>query len=307
MQAFLDDCILSGKPMLHDLPVAEARQELTRLQAIGASASPVAVQFLQVEVPGRPAVCLRILRPLYAEGSYPFVLYLHGGAWVAGDATSYARLVSELTNSLPAAIVFVEYSLAPEALFPVQVEEAYAALLHVVAEADALGLDSSRIVVAGDCAGGSMAAAIALMAKQRRGPEIVFQLLICPLIDEPSPAPGEEPTPWLTRSALRNRLRLAFPQQVSRGQITAFPLKANLAELNDLPEALVIVAEHDIMRAPAEHFALRLAEAGVAVTCTRYNGVIHDFLLLNALAHTAPARSAMAQISGSLRAALYQG
>jgi acetyl esterase len=222
-----------------------------------------------------------------------------------GDAAAYDRFVRELATGAQAAVVFVDYSLAPEAQYPVQVEQAYAALDSVVRHAETLQLDASRVVVAGDCAGGTLAAAVALMAKARRGPEIAFQLLLYPVLAEPKVT--EEPdVGWLTAEQLRNRIDEAFPKGAARHEITAFPLNASVLQLNDLPEALVLVAEHDITRDDAEAYARRLTEAGVTVTCTRYIGAIHDFMVLDALADSALARGATAQAIEAAHRALYR-
>jgi acetyl esterase len=205
--------------------------------------------------------------------------------------------------------VFVEYTLAPEARYPVQIEEAYAVLEHIARDADALRLDASRIAVAGDCAGGNMAAAVTLLAKRRRGPEIAFQLLLNPIVAEPKTteavSDARDAVRWLTHGQLRRHIDNGFPQGELRREPTAFPLNASLQQLNDLPEALIIVAEHGITRDDGEEYARRLTDAGVIVTCTRYNGVIHDFMILNALADAAVVRSATAQAIEALHVALH--
>jgi acetyl esterase len=226
-----------------------------------------------------------------------------------GDAETYDRLIRELANRTRAAVVFVEYILAPEAMYPVQIEQAYAVLEHIARDADALRLDASRIAVAGDCAGGNMAAAITLLAKRRRGPEIAFQLLLYPVVAEPGTnevvSRVHKTVHWLAHEELRRHIDNEFPQGDLRQEAIAFPLNASLQQLNDLPEALVIVAEHDITRDDGEEYARRMTEAGVIVTCTRYNGVIHDFLMLNALTDAAVVRSATAQAIEALHVALH--
>ena len=152
-----------------------------------------------------------------------------------------------------------------------------------------------------------MAAAVTLLAKERRGPNIVFQLLFCPRVSDviDTGTDAFEDDPWLTRSAVQGFPDAFCPDSASRQHVTAFPLKASLAQLNDLPDALIIVAENDILRDQGEAYARKLIQAGVNVTSTRYNNTIHDFVVLNALAESGPARGATAQANAALRNVFY--
>jgi acetyl esterase len=241
-------------------------------------------------------------------GLLPVVLYFHGGGWISGNKETHDRLVREIANGANVAVVLVDYTLAPHAKHPFQVEQAYAATQYVAEVGEALGLDGSRIAVAGDGAGGNIAAVVALMAKERRGPPIRFQLLFYPVTDDLSDnasykAFGEGP--WLTALTMRYFLQAAYPKEL-RQTSYAFPLKASVDQLKGLPETLVIVAECDVLRDEGEAYARKLAKAGVRVTSTRYNGTIHDFVMLNALAHTGPTRAAITQANAALRSALYK-
>ncbi|HUA76171.1 MAG TPA: alpha/beta hydrolase [Acetobacteraceae bacterium] len=310
VQAFLDGLSEAGAASVHALPFEAARSVLARMQAGPVAAPSVAVSDLTLPVGPTGSVGVRILRPADANGAMPIVIYLHGGCWVMGGKESHDRLARELAAGAEAAIVLVEYALAPEACYPVQNEQAYAVLEYVAGNAGALGLDASRIAVAGDCAGGNMAAALALLAKRRRGPEIAFQLLFYPTLGEPAGGGSYETFkdgPWLTREAMGRALDAVFPDAAGRREITAFPLRAPLVQLNDLPEALVIVAENDVVRDEGEAYARRLTEAGVSATCTRYNGTIHDFVVLNALAGAPATRSAISQAAAGLTASFYRG
>ncbi len=309
VRAFLDGLAASGAPPLHALGFDDARNALARMQAGPVDASSVATEDMTLPVGPTGSVGIRIFRPLDADGSQPILLYLHGGCWVMGGKHTHDRLVRELAAGAQAAIVFVNYTLAPEARYPVQNEQAYAVLKYVSENAAELGLDASRIAVAGDCAGGNIAAALTLLAKRRRGPEIAFQLLFYPIMDEAARNVSYETFgdgPWLTRQAMRGYLDAVIPGATCRAEVTAFPLKASPVQLNDLPEALVIVAENDVVRDEGEAYARRLIEAGVAATCTRYNGTIHDFVLLNALIDTPVTRNAIAQATAALRTALHR-
>ena len=310
VQAFLDGLEADGAVPVHALAFGEARQALARMQAGPIFAPPVAVQDVAFPVGPGGSVGVRILRPPDLNGGLPVVLYLHGGGWVMGGKESHDRLVRELAAGAEAAIVFVDYTLAPEASYPLQNEQAYAVLEYVSAHAEALGLDASRIAVAGDCAGGNMAAALTLLAKRRRGPEIAFQLLFYPILDDLAGGGSYETFkegPWLTRQAMGRALGAVFVEGAARDESTALPLRAPLVQLNDLPEALVIVAENDVVRDEGEAYARKLTEAGVRATCTRYSGTIHDFVMLNALADAPATRSAIAQATAALTAAFYRG
>jgi len=297
---------LERQPCLHGYPVREARKALAEAQSRAVATVPLRIDDVSLPAGSAGTLRVRIVRPFNGSAWFPVILYFHGGCWVMGDFASHERFVRELAVGAQAAVVFVEYGLAPEAQFPVPVEQAYAALEGVVRHADALELDASRIVVAGDCAGGTLAAAVTLMAKARRGPEIACQLLLYPVLAEPKTGVETSSAGWLTPEQLRGRIDEAFPAGAARQEITAFPLNASILQLNDLPEAHVLVAEHDITRDDAEAYARRLTEAGVAVTCTRYIGAIHDFMMLDALADSVLARSAMAQAVEAAHRALYR-
>ena len=306
-QAFVDAMAASGLPLPPRLSDADARDAFARLQS-GPVAKP-AVSIEDTTLPGGPggAVDVRIVRPVVAGPVRPAIVYCHGGGWVLGGRQTHDRLVSELATGVDAAVVLVDYTLAPEACYPVQNEQAYAVLEYVEKNAGALGIDPGRIAVAGDGAGGNMATALTLMAKARRGPRIAFQALLNPVLADISQIGSYEAFadgPWLNKATMEYFLDAYIPDARSRREITAFPLLATPEQLNDLPEALIITAEHDMLRDEGEAYARRLIEAGVTVTTTRYNGTIHDFLVLNGLADTAPARAATAQVIAALRAAL---
>ena len=304
VRAFLAELARDGGSPLDAPDLAGARAALARLQAVPVEAPTVHAEEIAVPTGPGGVVAVRLLRPVARNGRpTPFVLYLHGGGWVMGDAQTHDRLMRELAAGSGAVVAHVGYTLAPEAAFPVQIEQAYAVLCHLAAEAAAHGLDASRIAVAGDCAGGAMAASVAMLAKRRRGPELAFQLLLTPILG--APEPQGEAAPWLPAAAVCRYLDAAFPDAASRDRPIALPLAAAPEDLNDLPPALVITAEADVLCAQGEAYARRLAAAGVEVAATRHLGTIHDFMVLNPLARSAATRGAVAQASAALRHALY--
>jgi len=216
-------------------------------------------------------------------------------------------VVREIAVGTGAAVVLVDYDRSPEARYPVAIEQAYAATRYVVDHGADLRIDPSRLAVAGDSVGGNMAAALTLMARRCRGPKIAFQVLLYPVTDADFDTDSYTrfaDGPWLTKRAMQWFWDAYLPDVAARKQPTATPLNASLDELAGLPEALVVVDENDVLRDEGEAYARRLSDAGVRVTSTRYNGTIHDFAMLNALADTPATRGAIAQAVGALKGAL---
>jgi acetyl esterase len=304
-QQFVDSLV--SAPPIYTLSPADARSVLARAQSLPVG-KPTA-QIEDVTLPGGPtgSVPIRIVRPTGTAEILPVVMYFHGGGWVLGDRDTHDRLIREIAVGAEAAVAFVDYARAPEARYPIAIEQAYAATHYVSKNGAGLHIDPLRLAVAGDSVGGNMAAAITLMAKQRRGPKIAFQVLFYPVTDAgfDTPSYGRfADGPWLTRRAMEWFWDSYLPDPAARKQPTATPLNAPLDQLAGLPEALVIVDENDVLRDEGEAYARRLSDAGVRVTSVRYNGTIHDFVMLNALADTPAARAAIAQAVGALRGAL---
>jgi len=304
-QQFVDT--LAGAPPIFTLSPAEARSVLVRAQSI-----PVGKPSAQVEditLPAGPtgSVPIRVVRPVGGAEVLPVVMYFHGGGWILGDRDTHDRLVREIAVGAQAAVVFVDYSRAPEARYPVAIEQAYAATRYVAENAADLRIDPLRLAVAGDSVGGNMAAAVTLMAKKRRDPKITFQLLFYPVTDSGFDTASYiqfADGPWLTKRAMEWFWDAYLPDTAVRKQPTATPLNASPDQLAGLPEALIIVDENDVLRDEGEAYARKLSDAGVRVTSVRYNGTIHDFVMLNALADTPATRGAIAQAVGTLRGAL---
>jgi acetyl esterase len=256
---------------------------------------------------------VRIVKPLGAgagagaTGLLPAVLYVHGGGWVLGNAGTHDRLVRELAVGADAAVVFVEYDRSPEARYPVAIEQAYATAQWVVQHGADKGLDGSRLAVAGDSVGGNMAAALAILAKQRGDVSFVHQSLYYPVTDAAQDTDSYREFadgPFLTASAMAWYWDAYLPDRDQRGEITVSPLRATVDDLAGLPEALVIVDENDVLRDEGEAYARRLTAAGVRTTSVRFNGIIHDFMMLNPLRGTAATTGAVEQAIDVLRKAL---
>ncbi|MEU6307716.1 alpha/beta hydrolase [Streptomyces chartreusis] len=301
-QAFAE--ATANPPYLFDLGPAEGRKVVDEVQS-GEIAKPD-VDEEWVTVAGGPTgeVRVRVVRPAGATGTLPVIIYIHGAGWVFGNAHTHDRLVRELAVGTGAAVVFPEYDLSPEARYPVAIEQNYAVARWVVREGADNGLDVGRIAVAGDSVGGNMTAALTLMAKERGDVPLVQQVLFYPVTDASFDTASYRQFAegyFLRRDAMQWFWDQYTTEEAERAQITASPLRAGVEQLQGLPPALVITAEADVLRDEGEAYAGKLREAGVPVTAVRYQGVIHDFVMLNALRETRGAEAAIGQAVSVLR------
>ena len=306
-QHFVDTLAESGAFPLAARSAAVIRTALANLQSGPIGKPSVNIEDMTFPVGPKGATRVRIVRPRNPVATMPVVMFFHGGGWVAGDVDTHDRLIREIAIGARAAVVFVSFDCAPEARFPLAIEEAYAATAYVVEHADSLNLDGTRLAVVGDGAGGNIAAAVAIMSKQRRGPKIVLQVLFYPATAASFAASSYQEWrdgPWLTKQDMEWFWNAYVPDQRSREAATATPLNAPIDALRGLPDALLITAEVDVLRDEGEAYARKLSEASVRTTCTRYVGTIHDFVMLNALADTPAARGAIGQANAALRSAL---
>ncbi|WP_113702975.1 alpha/beta hydrolase [Nonomuraea lactucae] len=307
-QAFVE--ATANPPFLYDLGPVEGRKAVDGVQDGDVPVPDAEVEDLLVSGGPSGDVSIRVFRPVGAQAPLPVVLYIHGAGWVFGNAHTHDRLVRELTVRAQAATVFVNYSLSPEARYPTAIEEIYAALLWISREGAAHGLDPARIAVAGDSVGGNMAAATTLLAKQRKGPRLAAQLLFYPVTDANFDTGSYDQFAsgyFLSREGMRWFWDQYTTDESERAQITASPLRASLEELAGLPPALVIVAEADVLRDEGEAYAAKLRAAGVPTTAVRYQGIIHDFVMVNAMRDTHAAKAATQQGGEFLHNALHQG
>jgi acetyl esterase/lipase len=297
----------ANPPYLFDLGPEKGRETVDNVQSGEINRPNVEID--DTITPGGPSgqVSVRILRPPGAVGRLPVIVYIHGAGWVFGNSHTHDRLIRELTVGSDAAVVFPNYSLSPEAHYPVAIEESYAVLQWVAEHGAEKGLDPSRIAVVGDSVGGNMAAALTLMAKARSGPRIAAQVLFYPVTDASFDTPSYHQFAegyFLRRDGMQWFWNQYTTEEADRNEITASPLRATIEQLTGLPKALVITGEADVLRDEGEAYARKLREAGVDVTATRYEGIIHDFVMLNALRSTNAAEDAITQALNHLTAAL---
>src|SRR3954453_13883442 len=297
----------TNPPYLPDLGPVEGRETVDDVQSGEIDKPEVDIE--DTAIPGGPSgeVSIRILRPKGATGDLPVILYTHGAGWVFGNAHTHDRLIRELAAGTGAAVVFPNYSLSPEARYPTAIEESYAVLEWVAEHGAEQDLDGARVAVAGDSGGGNMTAALTRMAKQRSGPDLRAQVLFYP-VTHPSFDTGSyhefAEGYFLRRDAMQWFWDQYTTDEDERAEITASPLRATTNDLAELPKALVITGEADVLRDEGEAYARKLREAGVDVTATRYEGIIHDFVMLNALRITNAAEDATTQALNHLTAAL---
>jgi acetyl esterase len=301
------DGLAAAGPPVYKMSVSAAREALLKVQTSPVTKAPAAIEDTEFPVGPTGKTRIRIVRPQGATGALPVVMWFHGGGWVLGDKETHDRLVREVAQGTGAAVVFVDYERSPEAKFPVAIEQAYAATKYVSEHGKELNLDPTRIAIAGDSVGGNMVAVVALLAKERKGPKIALQLMYYPVTDasfsEHSYSVYEN-GPWLSKPSVAWFWDAYLPDREARKQVHASPLNAEIEQLKGLPEALVIVDENDVLRDEGEAYARKLSQAGVRVTSTRYNGTIHDFVMLNPIADTPAVRAAIAEGINALKKAL---
>jgi acetyl esterase len=250
---------------------------------------------------------LYIMTPQHITGKPGVLLFIHGGVWIVGNFQNHQRLMRDLVVGSGLVGVFVEYTPLPAAKYPTQINECYATLKWVAAHASEIGADGSRIAVAGNSVGGNMSAALSLMAKDQNGPRISYQALLFPATDASvnSSSYYEFATGrFLARAFMKYGWDLYAPDEKTRNSPYVSPLRATNAELQGAPPALVITAENDPLRDEGELYARKLKEAGVVVAAVRYNGMIHDFMTLNAIHDVPGVQAALRQSSEAIRKAL---
>ncbi|MEZ5347526.1 MAG: alpha/beta hydrolase [Pyrinomonadaceae bacterium] len=248
-------------------------------------------------------IALNIVRPEGASAKLPVFVFVHGGGWVLGDYPTHRRMVRDLVVNSGAAAVFVNYTRTPEEVYPRQINEIYAATKWVAENGDEINVDGKRLGIVGNSVGGNMTAVTALMAKEKGGPDIRVQILLWMVADadferESWKEFGE--ARFLTAPLMKWMWDMYAPDD-KRNDPHVSPYRADIEQLRGLPPALVISAESDILRDEGEAYARKLDEAGVEVTNTRYNGMIHDFGLLNALSGLPQVKSLFEQAGNELK------
>jgi len=303
IEALLQQIEQQGMPPVHTLTPMKARETRNPVFVKLGGAPEAVANVENLTIPGQAGeIPIRIYTP-QGRGPFPILVYFHGGGWVICNLDTHDSVCRSLANGASCIVVSVDYRLAPEHKFPAAVDDAYAATQWVADSANLINGDSARITVGGDSAGGNLAAVVSLMAREKGGPSLVYQVLIYPVTNVSSfdtnsyREHGEGYI--LTKDSMEYYRGHYIGHEEELQNPYASPLLAQ--ELSGLPPALVITAEFDVLTDEAEAFANRLKQAGVPVTYTCYEGMIHAFFSLAAV--VGRARDAMDEVTAALRSA----
>ncbi|MVZ66132.1 alpha/beta hydrolase fold domain-containing protein [Sphingobacterium sp. DK4209] len=310
IQAFLKELNSGdGKPM-EEMQAEEARKVLEGAQqSVKVDVSGITEKTFEINKNGHEVKCI-LIKPENKEAEVlPVFIFIHGGGWILGDYPTHKRLVRDLVVHSGAAAVFVDYSRSPEVKYPTAIEEIYTATEWVAANGEEIGVDGKNLAIAGNSVGGNMTAVTCLMAKDKKGPEIKFQLLLWPVTDAnfnrdswKEYADGR----FLTANMMKWMWDNYLPDVEKRKEYYATPFNAPLDKLRGLPPALVHLAENDILFDEGLAYARKLDEAGVSTCIQTFNGFIHDYGLLNPLNHIAAVQFATQQAALGLKDALFK-
>ena len=293
-----------GGTPLEEMSPQDARQVLVGLQqSVPLELPPAKVSKRTIHQDGIE-VELTIVHPAGTDTTTPAFMFFHGGGWVLGDFPTHERLVRDLVNYSGMTAVFVNYTPSPEAQYPVAINQAYAATKWVAEHGHEINVDGRRLAVVGNSVGGNMAAVVALMAKDRGGPEIRFQALMWPVTDayfETQSYHEFGEGRFLTRNMMRWFWDNYTTDAGERGEIYASPLRAMIEELRGLPPALIQTAGNDVLRDEGEEYAQKLDLAGVDVIAVRYSGMIHDWGLLNPISQVPAVQASLLQVGEELK------
>lgn len=299
---FVNEIESENSTPLYELTAQEARDFLKNLQS--KTCKKIEADITEIDIEG---VKTFIVRPQNNTEKLPAVLYLHGGGWVMGDEYVFDNLIRKIANCSDTVVVFPQYSPAPEAQYPQQINEAYSVLNYIYNNAEKLNIDKNKIALMGDSAGGNMATVLALKSKDEKGPKIKFQLLLYPVTNADMDTDSYEnfaDGPWLSKKAMEWFWDAYVPEKIDRKNKYVSPLHADVEELKNLPSTLIITAENDVLRDEGEAYARKLDNAGVDVINVRINGTIHDFMMLNALSENKPVKGALKIICFVLKSEL---
>jgi acetyl esterase len=293
----------SRPPFLFDLGPEKARGVLEDLQAGPIDKLPIEEEWITIPADVGDAR-VRIVRPRGHIGLLPVVVYMHGGGWILGNAATHDRLVRELAVGARAAVAFVEYPNSPEARYPVAIEQGYATAQWITREGVSKDLDPTRMAVAGESVGGNMTAALALMAKERGDVRFIQASMYYPVTDAAMDTASYDAFAtgyYLSREAMEWFWDAYIPDAEQRLEIYASPNRATVDQVTGLPPTYLCVDEADVLRDEGEAYAAKLRAAGVPVTTVRYDGAVHDFMLLDSVSQTRATRAAIAQATAMLR------
>lgn len=307
-RAFLKVLNSGDGPPLEKLSPKDARQVLVNAQkSVSYDYSDIEESERTIEQDGL-TITIHVVKPKGAKDNLPVFMFFHGGGWVLGDYPTHKRLVRDLVVKSGAVAVFPDYTPTPDAQFPVAINQGYAATKWVAENGKEIGVDGSRLAVAGNSVGGNMATVVALMAKEKNGPNLAFQLLLWPLVDSDTGRPSYKKYAqgrFLTTPIMEWMWGMYIHNPQDRKQKYVSPVNATLEELKGLPPVLIQVAENDILFDEGVAYARKLDEAGVSTTVMVYQGMIHDYGMLNPLSHIPGVQESLTHAAAQLREALF--
>jgi acetyl esterase/lipase len=283
-------------PRIYELPIVEGRKLLDDVQNIPVHKEDAELEDVEFDAGVWGKLNVRFVRPKHQSGKLPVILYLHGAGWVFGNAHTHDKLIRELSVKTNSVVVFPEYALSPEAKYPTAIEQNYAVFQALSQFAEEKQLNVEDVTVAGDSVGGNMATVMTIMAKQRSGKQAQRQVLYYPVTDANFDTESYKEFAenyFLTLEGMQWFWDQYTTDENERAAITASPLRATKEELAELPEALILTGEADVLRDEGEAYARKLRDAGVGVTQVRFQGMVHDFVMVNLLDETKAARAAM--------------
>lgn len=296
-ESFIEKLSAKGGKPLYEMTPDEARKFLVELQRETHREISASIADLELHTQTAGAVSIRLVRPENYNETLPVILYLHGGGWILGDKETHDMLIRKLSVCTNSVVVFVDYSRSPEAVYPTALNQAYAVLEYLYENPEEFNIDSDRIVVAGDSAGGNLATATALRALREKGPKILFQALLYPVTDANMDSESYKlykDGPWLTKKAMEWFWEAYLPDKSYKNDLYVSPACACVEDLAGLPDTLIITDENDVLRDEGEAYAAKLDEAGVDVISVRVNLAHHDFMMLNALQDSNATKGAFA-------------
>ncbi len=304
IREFLKALNSSGGKPIETLTPAEARKVLVDAQASVRLPLPACDIEAKTITQDGLKVSLTIVRPAGSKAVLPGFIFVHGGGWVLGDFPTHERFVRDLVADSGFTAIFVNYTPSPEAHYPTAINEIHAAARWVAENSATIRVDGKRLAIVGNSVGGNMTAAVALMAKDNGGPEFKCQIMLWPVTDanfETESYHEYADGYFLSRAMMMWFWDAYAPERAQRREIYASPLQATLEELKGLPPALIQVAGNDVLRDEGVAYARQLDAAGVDVTSVRYENLIHDYGLLNAISQVPAVRDALHQAAEMLR------
>ncbi|CRV35684.1 alpha/beta fold family hydrolase [Streptococcus equi subsp. equi] len=283
-------------PRIYELEPKDGRKLLEEVQSSPVKKLDVDIEDEKYSTGEWGKIRVRFIRPKGNKDVLPVIYYIHGAGWVFGSPETHDKLVRELAVRTNSVVVMPDYTLSPEAKYPTAIEQNYSVLQQLKDVAEEKKLDLNRLTVSGDSVGGNMSAVMTIMTKQRNGLPINQQVLYYPVTNAEFDTDSYNEFAegyYLTKEGMEWFWNQYTTSEKERNEITASPLKASVEELKDLPPAIILNAEADVLRDEGEAYANKLREAGVEVTQTCFQGTIHDFVMINSLDQTNATRAAM--------------